>query len=91
MKDNELNRTQWTEYDQAQRPIQWSTRNDANGELLYRTSLKYNKLSNLIRFREQVGSASYSTEYNYDRDDRTAKIAYEPGSGITAWNTSTTA
>ena len=82
VKDNELNRTQWTEYDQAQRPIQWSTRNDANGELLYRTSLKYNKLSNLIRFREQVGSASYSTEYNYDRDDRTAKIAYEPGSGI---------
>ena len=78
--DTNLNRTQWAEYDQAMRPIQANTfANDANGKpttLLYRSTLKYNKYNNLIKFQERANGADHTTEYNYDNDNRTTKVGF---------------
>lgn len=84
--DTSLNRTQWTEYDQAMRPIQANTfANDANGKpltLLYRTALKYNKFNNLIKFQERANGADHTTEYNYDNDNRTTKVAFRSSGAV---------
>lgn len=84
--DTELNRTQWTEYDQAMRPIQANTfANDASGKpatLLYRTALKYDKFNNLIKFQERANGVDQATEYNYDNDNRTTKVAFRSSGAI---------
>ena len=77
--DHELDRTTSTEYDQADRPCQTELRDSAIGEALYRTELKYNKLSNLEMLSEQVGSESHKTEYIYDRDNRLTELKYDDG------------
>ncbi|MDO4389227.1 MAG: hypothetical protein Q4C31_09280 [Eubacteriales bacterium] len=41
-------------------------RNDRDGSLMYRTRLKYDKLGNLERFAENVGTETHETAYAYD-------------------------
>ena len=74
--DNNLNRVARTEYDLADRPRQSELR-DGSGNVLYRTNLKYDKLNNLKQFAERVGSEGHTSDYAYDRDNRTTEIAYD--------------
>ena len=77
--DHELNRTARTDYDQANRPCQTELRDDATGDALYKTGLKYDKLNNLEMFSEQAGSESHKTEFVYDRDNRVTELKYDGG------------
>ena len=52
--DTHLGRAQWAEYDQAGRPMQFTTWDETNGKLMYRTTLKYDKYNHLAMFGERV-------------------------------------
>ena len=52
-------------------------RNDSDGSLMYRTRLKYDKLGNLERFAENVGTETHETAYDYDRDNRVTALTYD--------------
>ncbi len=77
VKDKHLNRTIKTEYDLAERPCQTELIDNATGEALYKTRLKYDKLSNLQRFSEKVGEENHRSEYTYDRDNRITEVQYD--------------
>ena len=77
--DHELNRTVETDYDQADRPCQMKLRDEATGEMLYKTGLTYNKLNQLEMFSEQAGDETYKTEFAYNRDNRVTGITYDGG------------
>ena len=75
MKDNHLNREERVEYDMAGRPRQKTLRTNAGAEL-YRTTLRYDKYSNLTGFDERVNGQAYTTIYAYDNDNRPTAIQY---------------
>ena len=75
--DNELGRTARTDYDLAARPCQTGLTDNATGEVLYKTRLKYDKLNNLHRFSEKVGEENHRSEYTYDRDNRITEVQYD--------------
>ena len=75
VKDTNLNRITRTDYDLADRPCQVEMRE--NSSLLYRTRLKYDVLSNLESFVENVDDEIHKTTYTYDRDNRVTKLAYD--------------
>ena len=77
VKDTNLGRTTRTDYDLADRPCQVEVRNDSDGSLMYRTRLKYDKLGNLERFAENVGTETHETAYVYDRDNRVTALTYD--------------
>ena len=62
LTDTHLGRTQWAEYDQAGRPMQFTTwdglfdseTSAERGKLMYRTTLKYDKYNHLALFGERV-------------------------------------
>ena len=54
------------DYDLADRPCQVEVRDDSDGSLMYRTSLKYDKLGNLERFAENVGTENHETAFACD-------------------------
>ena len=66
-----------TDYDQANRPCQTELRDTSTGEALYKTSLKYDKLSNLEQFAERAGGETHTSKYTYDRDNRVTEIQYD--------------
>ena len=83
VRDSNLGRVLQTECDLAERPMGTQLR-DANGNLLYRTVLDYDKQNRLVGFGEAAGDATYKTEYTYDNDnhvtaqsfDGTAAVSY---------------
>lgn len=77
--DNALGRTTRTDYDLADRPCQTELVDNATGEVLYKTGLKYDKLNNLTMFSEQVNDETHKSEYTYDRDNRITQIAFDGG------------
>ncbi len=77
VKDANLGRTTRTDYDLADRPCQVEVRNDGDGSLMYRTRLKYDKLGNLERFAENVGTETHETAYVYDRDNRMTALTHD--------------
>ena len=54
-------------------------RDEATGEMLYKTGLTYNKLNQLEMFSEQAGDETYKTEFAYNRDNRVTGITYDGG------------
>ena len=77
--DKNLNRTAWTEYDLAGRPIRTNhTEADFDNEqkLFYRTRLGYNKDNTLREFIETVGDTNYKSVFSYDDDDRITQMAF---------------
>ena len=74
--DNHLNRALETERDLAFRPRQ-STLRDANGDVLYRTTLYYDKMNRLEKFAEKVNGEAHTSAYTYDKDNRTTEIRYD--------------
>ena len=77
--DHDLDRTIRTDYDLADRPCQTELVDNATGEILYKTALKYDKLNNLTTFSEQVDGEVHKTEYVYDRDNRITEISFDGG------------
>lgn len=77
VKDVNLGRTTRTDYDLAERPCQVEVRNDSDGSLMHRTRLKYDKLGNLERFAENVGTETHETAYTYDKDNRVTALTYD--------------
>ena len=75
-------RTQFTEYDLSDRPIQKTTRDDGNNSVLYRTNLQYDKFNNLSGFAEKVGANGYTTSYAYDVDNRPTTVTYDGGQTV---------
>ena len=81
-----------TAYDLAERPCQTEMLMEAESgrHLLYRTRLQYDKLNNLQKFSEEIGSPTpqsgiqnivetHQSEYAYDRDNRITQITYDGG------------
>ena len=79
VEDHNLGRIARTDYDQADRPCQTELRDASTGEALYKTSLKYDKLSNLEQFAEKAGGETHTSKYTYDRDNRVTEIQYDGG------------
>ena len=44
---------------------------------MHRTRLKYDKLGNLERFAENVGTETHETAYTYDKDNRVTALTYD--------------
>ncbi|HIU14971.1 MAG TPA: DNRLRE domain-containing protein, partial [Candidatus Ventricola intestinavium] len=94
VRDNELNRTVWTEYDTSERPTRVhlleNATNASIGTPKYVSTTSYDEFGNVAAFREKVNdSASYETTYTYDvenkptqlrygADDRKVTITYDP-------------
>ena len=79
VEDHNLGRIARTDYDQADRPCQTELRDASTGEALYKTSLKYDRLSNLEQFAEKAGGETHTSKYTYDRDNRVTEIQYDGG------------
>lgn len=90
--DQEEFRIAKTDYDLAERPCQTELFMEAESgrHLLYRTRLQYDKLNNLQKFSEEIGSPTpqsgiqnivetHQSEYAYDRDNRITQITYDGG------------
>ncbi len=72
--DANLGRTLETEYDLADRPCR-NTVKDNSGNVVYRSILCYDILSNPVQLREDVNGA-HVTDFTYDRDNRVTNIGY---------------
>ena len=85
VKDRNLKREAWTEYDLAGRPIrvnQSGENEEGKQAVYYRSRLGYGKDGSLREFGESAGGKQYKTVYNYDKDDRIKKEGFKTGSGI---------
>ena len=80
VEDHSLGRIARTDYDQADRPCQTELRDASTGDALYKTSLKYDKFSNLEQFVEKAGSETHTSNYTYDRNNRVTAIQYDGAS-----------
>ena len=82
LEDTNLQRSQQTEYDLANRPCQTTIRDmtvtdPEEEDLIYRTTLEYDKQSRLSKFSEQTSEGNHTTRYSYDKDNRTTEIEYD--------------
>ena len=59
------------------RPCGTELKDTVSGDTLYKTRLKYDKLSNLEQFAETVGGETHTSDYTYDRDNRVTEIDYD--------------
>ena len=84
VRDTHLNRTLETQQDLAMRPRQ-NTLRDANGNVLYRTTLYYDKRNRLEKFAETAGSQAHTSAYAYDKDNRVTSISYDGGTNKIAY------
>ncbi len=76
LTDHKLGRRHITEFDLAMRPKRSTTMR--GNEILYRATLKYDKLNHLTSFGEQTaGNETHLTSFEYDKDDRTTEVAYD--------------
>ena len=52
-------------------------RDDGDERMMYRRRLQYDKLGNLERFVENVGTKTHETVYIYNRDNRVTALTYD--------------
>ena len=77
VEDSNLSRLARTEYDLADRPCGTELKDTGSDDVLYKTRLKYDKLSNLEQFAETVDGETHTSDYTYDRDNRVTEIDYD--------------
>ena len=75
VKDAELGRTVWTEYDTSERPIRThlmeSVTSTSTGTPKYTSTLGYDEFGNVASFKEKVNnSANYETTYAYNVENQ---------------------
>lgn len=81
VRDNELNRTVWTEYDTSERPIRThileSTSSSSIGTPKYVNTVRYDAYGNVDSYKETVNnSANFETTYAYDVENRHTQLRY---------------
>lgn len=81
VRDNELNRTAWMEYDTSERPTRVhlleNATNASIGTPRYVSTTSYDEFGNVAAFREKVNdSASYETTYTYDVENKLTQLRY---------------
>ena len=81
VKDAELGRTVWTEYDTSERPIRMhlmeSVTSTSTGTPKYTSTLGYDEFGNVASFKEKVNnSANFETTYAYDVENRPTQLRY---------------
>lgn len=81
IRDAVLNRTFWTEYDTAERPIRTHQLENATSSSIgtprYVATLGYDSFSNLASFKEKVANtANYETTYTYDTENRVTDVRF---------------
>ncbi len=81
VRDNELNRTIWTEYDTSERPICTHVLENATSSSLgtpaYVSRLAYDEYGNAEEFIEKVNDEnSYETHFAYDDENRPTELQF---------------
>ena len=81
VKDAELGRTVWTEYDTSERPIRThlmeSVTSTSTGTPKYTSTLGYDEFGNVASFKEKVNnSASYETAYTYNIENQPTQLRF---------------
>ena len=81
VKDAELGRTVWTEYDTSERPIRThlmeSVTSTSTGTPKYTSTLGYDEFGNVAFFKEKVNnSASYETAYTYNIENQPTQLRF---------------
>ena len=81
VKDAELGRTVWTEYDTSERPIRMhlmeSVTSTSTGTPKYTSTLGYDEFGNVASFKEKVNnSASYETAYTYNIENQPTQLRF---------------
>lgn len=81
VRDNELNRTVWTEYDTSERPIRTHILESANSSSIgtpkYVNTVRYDAYGNVDSYKETVNnSANFETTYAYDVENRPTQLRY---------------
>ena len=81
VRDNELNRTVWTEYDTSERPTRTHILESANSSSIgtpkYVNTVRYDAYGNVDSYKETVNnSANFETTYAYDVENRPTQLRY---------------
>lgn len=81
VKDAELGRTVWTEYDTSERPIRTHLMEDVTGTSTgtpkYTSTLGYDEFGNVASFKEKVNNnASYETTYAYNIENQPTQLRF---------------
>lgn len=81
VKDAELGRTVWTEYDTSERPIRTHLMEDVTGTSTgtpkYTSTLGYDEFGNVASFKEKVNnSANYETTYTYNVENQPTQLRF---------------
>lgn len=81
VRDNELNRTVWTEYDTSERPtrthILESASSSSIGTPKYVNTVRYDAYGNVDSYKETVNnSANFETTYIHDVENRPTQLRY---------------
>ena len=90
VRDNELNRTVWTEYDTSERPtrthILESASSSSIGTPKYVNTVRYDAYGNVDSYKETVNnSANFETTYAYDVENRPTQLRYGADNRIIAY------
>ena len=90
VRDNELNRTVWTEYDTSERPtrthILESASSSSIGTPKYVNTVRYDAYGNVDSYKETVNnSASFETTYIHDVENRPTQLRYGADNRIIAY------
>ena len=90
VRDNELNRTVWTEYDTSERPtrthILESASSSSIGTPKYVNTVRYDAYGNVDSYKETVNnSASFETTYIHDVENRPMQLRYGADNRIIAY------
>ena len=90
VRDNELNRTVWTEYDTSERPtrthILESASSSSIGTPKYVNTVRYDAYGNVDSYKETVNnSASFETTYMHDVENRPTQLRYGADNRIIAY------
>ncbi|MBQ7827825.1 MAG: RHS repeat protein, partial [Clostridia bacterium] len=76
VKDWHMDRSAWTEFDEANRPKRMILRDDASGVALDDVKVTYDNLEHVSRKEETVYGGVCTTTYEYDWDNRVTEVAY---------------
>lgn len=81
VKDAELGRTVWTEYDTSERPTRTHILESANSSSIgtpkYVNTVRYDAYGNVDSYKETVNnSANFETTYAYDVENRPTQLRY---------------
>lgn len=91
VRDNELNRTVWTEYDTSERPMRVHVLEGATSSSVdtskYISEVKYDQFGNVKEISEQINNQgrTRNTHYSYDDENRVTEVTCDEDNRIIAY------